>query len=185
MGFNIHPIRGQAILVLSLQFLTFEFVPNFDIQTWGFVCCSDFVIIDQSQAAGVNSPMQLRKFSIVLAVLIMCVGFLPGQTQPDPETGIEGVITINPWHPGPIKADEPLSKSLANSTWVVKNDKGEGATEFTTDAQGRFQISLPPGRYSISLKGKKGGVGKFGPFDVEVVAGKMTRVQWQCDSGLR
>jgi hypothetical protein len=115
----------------------------------------------------------------------MCAGFLPGQTQSGSETGIEGVITINPWHPGPIKAHEPVSKPLANSTWVIKNDKGDVATEFTTDAQGGFQISLPPGRYSISLKDKKSGVGKFGPFDVEVVAGKMTNVQWQCDSGLR
>jgi len=115
----------------------------------------------------------------------MCAGFLPGQTQSGSQTGIEGVITINPWHPGPIRADEPASKPLANTTWVIKNDKGDVATEFTTDAQGRFQTSLPPGRYSISLKGKKGGVGKFGPFDVEVVAGQMTKVQWQCDSGLR
>ena len=130
-------------------------------------------------------PMQLRRFSIALVGLIMCVGFLPGQTPSGSETGIEGVITINPWHPGPIKADEPLAKPLGNSTWVVKNDKGEAATEFTTDAQGQFQTSLPPGRYSVSLKGKKSGVGKFGPFDVEVVAGKMTKVQWRCDSGLR
>jgi hypothetical protein len=127
----------------------------------------------------------MRWFSVALAGLIMCVGFLQGQTQSDSETGIEGVITINPWHPGPIKADEAVAKPLANSAWVVKNDKGEEATEFTTDAQGRFQISLPPGRYSISLKGKKGGIGKFGPFDVEVVAGKMTKVQWQCDTGMR
>ena len=129
--------------------------------------------------------MQLRRLSIALAVLIMCAGFLPGETQSGSETGIEGVITINPWHPGPIKADEPVSRPLANSTWVIKNDKGDVATEFTTDAQGRFQAPLPPGRYSISLKDKKSGVGKFGPFDVEVVAGQMTKVQWQCDSGLR
>ena len=129
--------------------------------------------------------MRLRRFSIALAVLIMCAGFLPGQTQSGSGTGIEGVITINPWHPGPIKADEPVSKPLANATWVIKNDKGEVATEFTTDAQGRFQTLLSPGRYTISLKGKKSGVGKFGPFEVDVVAGKMTKVQWQCDSGIR
>jgi hypothetical protein len=44
---------------------------------------------------------------------------------------------------------------------------------------------LPPGRYTVSLKGKKTGVGRFGPFEVDVVAGQITKVQWQCDSGIR
>jgi hypothetical protein len=146
---------------------------------------SSFVIVDLDLCGRVNCLVRLGKLSIVLAVSIMCAGFLSGQTQSGSETGIEGVITINPWHPGPVRADEPVSKPLANGTWVIKNNKGDVATEFTTDAQGRFHIALPPGRYNISLKGKKSGVGKFGPFDVEVVAGKMTKVQWECDSGMR
>jgi len=146
---------------------------------------SGFVIIDRYEPARVNLAMRLRRFSIALAVLTMCASFLQGQTQSDSGTGIDGVITINPWHPGPTKLDEPVSKPLANVTWVIKNDKGEVATEFTTDAQGRFHAALPPGRYNISLKDRKGGVGRFGPFDVEVVAGQMTKVQWQCDSGMR
>jgi len=129
--------------------------------------------------------MQLQRLSIALAVLIMCADSLPGQTQSGSETGIEGVITINPWHPGPTKVDEPVSKPLANVTWVIKNNKGDVATEFTTDAEGQFHAALLPGRYSISLKDRKGGVGKFGPFDVEVVAGQMTQAQWRCDSGIR
>jgi hypothetical protein len=44
---------------------------------------------------------------------------------------------------------------------------------------------LSPGRYSVTREGGKRGIGNFGPFDVEVVAGKMTPVQWQCDSGMR
>ncbi len=127
----------------------------------------------------------MPRFSIALGVLIVCASFLQGQTQSGAETGIEGVVTISPTKPGPIRADAPMSVPLANATWVVKNDKGDVATEFTTDNQGRFQTSLPPGRYSVSLKGKKGGVGKFGPFEVDVVTGQMTKVQWQCDSGMR
>jgi hypothetical protein len=146
---------------------------------------SGFVIIDRSEAVRVDLPMRLRRFSIALAVLIMCADFLPGQTQPGSKTGIEGVITISPIQPGPVRADAPGSAALANATWVVKNDRGDVATEFTTDNEGRFQASLPPGRYTVSLKGKKGGVGRFGPFEVDVVAGKMTKVQWQCDSGIR
>ena len=127
--------------------------------------------------------MQLRRFSIVLAVLMMSAGFLSGQTQSGPETGIEGVITINPARPGPIRADAPVSP-LANIAFAVENQKGEIAS-FTTDNEGRFQVSLAPGHYKVSLKGKTGGVGRFGPFEVDVVAGQMTTVQWRCDSGIR
>lgn len=95
-----------------------------------------------------------------------------------------GVITISPAKPGPIRADSPSSVPLRNATFAVENEKGEVAS-FTTDDQGRFRASLPPGHYKVSLKGRKSGVGHFGPFEADVVSGKMTNVQWECDSGIR
>jgi hypothetical protein len=126
----------------------------------------------------------MRGFSIVLIVLFMCAGFLASQTPSGSETGIEGVITISPIKAGPVRADAPGALPLANATFVVETQNGE-VTSFTTDGEGRFRTSLAPGHYKVSLKGKKSGVGKYGPFEVDIVAGQMTRVQWQCDSGLR
>jgi hypothetical protein len=127
--------------------------------------------------------MQLPRLSIALAVLIMSADFLPGQTQSGSETGIEGIITIDPSRPGPVRADAP-SSPLANTAFIVESQKGE-ITSFTTDTQGRFRMPLGPGHYKVSLKGKTGGVGRFGPFEVDVVAGQTTKVQWRCDSGIR
>ena len=127
--------------------------------------------------------MQLRRLSIALAVLIMCADSLPGQTQSGSETGIEGAITIDPSRPGPVRVDAP-SSPLANTAFIVESQKGE-ITSFTTDDQGRFRMPLAPGHYKVSLKGKTGGIGRFGPFEVDVVAGQMTKVQWRCDSGIR
>ena len=107
-----------------------------------------------------------------------------GQTPSGAETGIEGVITISPAQPGPTRADAPGSQPLANAAFVVENEKGEVAS-FTTDDQGHFRTPLPPGHYKVSMKGKKPGIGRYGPFEVDVVAGKMTKVQWECDSGIR
>ena len=121
----------------------------------------------------------------LLFITVMFAIFVPTEMPAEPQTGIEGVITIAPATPGPVRADAPASVPLANATWLVKNDKGAVAKDFTTDDQGRFQTSLPPGRYTVSLKGKKTGVGHFGPFEVDVVAGQITKVQWQCDSGIR
>jgi len=126
----------------------------------------------------------MQGLSIALAVLIMCAVFLPGQTQSGSETGIEGVITIDPTRPGPVRADDPSSQPLANTAFVVENQKGE-TTSFTTDDQGRFRTPLAPGHYKVSMKGRTSSIGRFGPFEVDVVAGQMTKVQWRCDSGMR
>ena len=107
-----------------------------------------------------------------------------GQTPTGGESGIEGTITISPARPGPIRADEAASVPLANATFVVENSNGEVAS-FTTDDQGHFRASLLPGHYKVSLKGRKTTIGHFGPFEVDVASGKMTSVQWECDSGMR
>jgi hypothetical protein len=72
---------------------------------------------------------------------------------------------------------------LANAAFVVENNQGEVAS-FTTDDKGHFRTSLPPGHYKVSLKGRKS-IGRFGPFEVDVAAGKLTNVHWECDSGIR
>ena len=107
-----------------------------------------------------------------------------GQTPSGGESGIEGIITISPARPGPIRADEAASVPLANATFAVENNNGEVAS-FATDDQGRFRMSLPSGHYKVSLKGRKTTIGRFGPFEVDVAPGKMTNVQWECDSGIR
>ena len=125
----------------------------------------------------------------VISFLILS-GFCYAETSPTPipmlpnGTGIEGRITISPAHPGPVRVGEEASKPLANATFVATNDGGK-ATEFTTDDQGHFKVLLEPGHYTITRKGQRGGIGRFGPFDALVVAGQMTRQEWRCDSGMR
>jgi hypothetical protein len=67
----------------------------------------------------------------------------------------------------------------------VEDEKGAEVTSFTTDDQGRFRVPLAPGHYTVSKEGKKRGIGRFGPFPVDVVAGQMTKVAWECDTGIR
>ena len=74
--------------------------------------------------------------------------------------------------------------TLANTTFVVSNDGGI-VTEFTTDDQGHFKILLAPGHYTVMKKGAQTRVGRYGPFDAEVATGQITRVEWQCDTGMR
>ena len=128
--------------------------------------------------------MRFRVFSITLAFLMMSARFSPSQTPSGAETGIEGTITISPAQAGPVRDDSPDSRPLANATFAVENEKGEVAA-FTTDSQGHFRTLVPPGHYTVSMKGRKSSIGRFGPFEVDVVTGKMSQVQWNCDSGIR
>ena len=125
-------------------------------------------------------------FLTVAFLLLSC--FSSAQTQPTttPEsgTGIEGVITVGPIHGGPARVGVPDSKPLASTTFIVENEKGV-VTSFVTDDQGWFRISLTPGHYTVSVKDMNPKIGRYGPFDVDVVAGQMTKIAWYCDSGMR
>jgi hypothetical protein len=128
--------------------------------------------------------VRFRNLFAAFGLIGMAVCASTGQTPSAGESGIEGVITISPANPGPIRADAPGSVPLANAPFVVEKNNGE-VTSFITDDQGRFRVSLPPGHYKISLKGRKTTIGRFGPFEADVAPGKMTNVQWECDSGIR
>jgi hypothetical protein len=133
--------------------------------------------------------MRLQRLSLV--GFLIFAGFCYAQTLPTltpmPETGntgIEGVITVGPTHGGPVRPGMTSSAPLANATFVVGNENGAIA-EFTTDGQGHFKVSLTPGHYTVTKKDRQRGIGRYGPFDVDVAAGQMTKVEWQCDTGMR
>jgi Prealbumin-like fold domain len=94
------------------------------------------------------------------------------------------VIMVTPIRPGPIRAGEsPSAAPLANAVFTVTSDAGE-VTTFTTDTMGRFKVLLEPGHYVVLLAEKRFPK-PCGPFEIHVEAGKMTDVEWRCDSGMR
>ena len=122
---------------------------------------------------------------LFLALLITYGSMSSGQIEPDRGTGIEGVITVSPTRPGPIRAgsDIPNATPLPNAVFTVGNKKGI-VRSFTTDREGRFRVSLKPGHYVVTLAEHRF-PRPCGPFEVDVESGKMTTVEWRCDSGMR
>lgn len=125
------------------------------------------------------------KAKIVTIRILLGLFFLAAMSsaQSQTTTGIEGEIRIGPAHPGPARLGVPDTKPLIDTTFVVKQEEKIVAS-FQTDSEGRFRVSLPPGKYSVSKKDWKGRFGSFGPFEVEVIAGEVKKVQWECDSGM-
>ena len=114
------------------------------------------------------------------------VGLLPlaatAETPSPSASGIEGVILVSPSHGGPIREDVPSTAPVPMTKFAVKKEN-ETVASFTTDAQGRFRISLPPGHYVV-VKEDAGRIGRW-RFEVDVVAGEIKKVQWTADSGMR
>jgi hypothetical protein len=108
-----------------------------------------------------------------------------GQVNRATPTGIKGIVTVRPTHPGPIRAgsERPDVVPLSNARFTVTNEK-RSVRSFTTDTQGRFRVLLKPGHYVVGLAENRF-PRPCGPFEIDVMPGKMTDAQWRCDSGMR
>ena len=91
---------------------------------------------------------------------------------------------VGPIQGGPTRQGVPDSRPLPNTEFVVLKENSAVAS-FKTNEEGWFKISLPPGHYTISRKDWNASIGSYGPFEVDVVAGQIKKVQWECDTGLR
>ena len=123
--------------------------------------------------------------SSIAATLIALVCMTAVAETPAPGTsGIEGTIVVSPTRPGPIRKDEEMSVApVGNTQFVIKAGDATVKT-FTTDGEGRFQVSLPPGHYVVLREGAAPRVGSW-RFEADVIAGQMTKVNWTADSGMR
>jgi hypothetical protein len=99
-------------------------------------------------------------------------------------TGIEGTVTVSPIRGGPIRQGEPNSAPMRDTDFVVEAAAGKVAT-FKTDAQGKFKVGLPPGRYTIVIQKPMMKGRGCSLTDVEVTAAGFKKVQLACDSGMR
>src|SRR5690349_9709231 len=109
-----------------------------------------------------------------IGLFIASTSMCSSQTQ----SGIEGVITLSPSRPGQLKKGSENEVPLAEVSFVVANSQG-AVKSFTTDKQGRFRISLDPGHYTVTRKEGASTIGSYGPFEVDVTAGNITKVEWR------
>jgi hypothetical protein len=91
---------------------------------------------------------------------------------------------VTPTRPGPVRAgSESTAAPLPDATFTVTSDSGS-VTRFTTDTMGRFKVLLKPGHYVVLLAENRFPK-PCGRFEISVKPGKMTDVEWRCDSGMR
>jgi hypothetical protein len=138
----------------------------------------------QSERVKLDYRMLRGNIALFLALLLMNGTVSFGESDASRGTGIEGVVMVSPTRPGPIKKGSEVPRApLPSAVFSVTNEKGT-VTSFTTDSDGRFRLSLSPGHYVVSLAENRF-PRPCGPFEIDVQPGKMTNVEWHCDSGMR
>jgi hypothetical protein len=123
---------------------------------------------------------------LTLLCAVPWLGFAQTQSTPTPDesTGIQGTISVAPVQAGPTRQGGADSLPLARMAFEVKQG-GRVVQSFQTDERGNFSVRLQPGHYTVMRKDWRRAIGFYGPFEVEVAPGKMKKVDWKCDSGLR
>lgn len=101
-------------------------------------------------------------------------------------SGIQGQVLIGPTCPGPTRpgASTQCADKPYQATFTVLNQSKQPVTQFQTDAQGRFQIALPPGTYTL-VPESSGPLPRASEQTVTVTKGQFSEVQINFDSGIR
>ena len=105
------------------------------------------------------------------------------RATPLPGSGLQGQVLIGPMCPV-VQAGTPCPDRPYEATIAVRDEAGQPVTEFKSDAQGNFQVSLAPGTYTLAPLSPDGFT--HAPEQViTVTAGAYALVTITYDSGLR
>ena len=127
----------------------------------------------------------MRKFLLVALCTSLLVACAAKTGTGNGSSGIRGTVTIGPMCPVE-RADSPCPPKPYPAKITVSKSGDVVATATTAD-DGRFQISLEPGTYTIdAVPVNADGVAHMQPMQpVTVTAGAFTGVTISFDSGIR
>ena len=123
---------------------------------------------------------------VMLFALAACGVSGPGGSSAGQGT-LVGDVSAGPTCPVQ-STDHPCPpKPIANARVTIETPSGGAVVATaTTDAQGHFSVSLPPGDYRVRVEPGNGGLPRQDqPQNVTIRAGATTSVRIQLDTGIR
>jgi hypothetical protein len=103
---------------------------------------------------------------------------------PGADSGIEGLVTIGPMCPVEIEG-QPCPDQPYEATIVIEDAGGDEVARVTSDADGRFRLTLEPGTYTLVPQSPASRLPYAGEQSTEIVSGEYTQVTIAYDSGIR
>jgi hypothetical protein len=127
-----------------------------------------------------------------LLAFVSLVGFLlltscgPSDSRLDSAaSGVRGRVLLGPTCPV-VQEGSPCPDEPVEDVVVRASSDGETVAEATSGSGGRFEIALPPGRYTLEAVIGPDGPGMFAkPVEVTVSAGTFVDVVVPVDTGIR
>lgn len=95
----------------------------------------------------VAHPHASRRFPALLMVLCVMVSGCVSAPAHASETGIQGTVLWGPVQPGPTRLGQTDEAPLSASFTVYGPENA--VARFRSDEKGNFEVSLPPGDYTI------------------------------------
>ena len=118
----------------------------------------------------------MKMILMILALVVMLAAVSSGAAT---TTGLHGLVTKGPTQPV-CRIDQPCEAPAKGVTLTFV--KGSLTRSTTTDATGRYTISLAPGSYSVRIAGARFG---YTPRTATVIADRMKRRNFSIDTGIR
>ena len=100
-----------------------------------------------------------------------------------PESGIEGLVTMGPACPV-ARIDQPCPDAPFQATLTVLTPTGEQVTQFQTDENGQYHVTLAPGEYVLHPE-TANQIQRAAEVPFTVESGQFTTVDVSYDSGIR
>jgi len=123
------------------------------------------------------------RIQFVVGILIILLATCSFQAPAHAESGVEGQVSIGPMCPL-VQPGQPCSDQPYQATLTVNGQDGRRITQFQTDQQGHFKVSLKPGSYILHPESPN-----VMPMAAEqvfgVISGQFTQLTVQYDSGIR
>jgi hypothetical protein len=120
---------------------------------------------------------------LLIGVLILVLATCSIYSPTPRGSGIEGQVLLGPICPlvqeGQECPDQPYQATL-----TITDRNGIQMTQFQTDQQGRFQVSLVPGEYILHPESPNG-LPFAGDQSLVVETGRYTQISVHYDSGIR
>ena len=141
--------------------------------------------------AGRNAlPLSLGLTAALVMLLALAACGVSGPSGGGSSAGqgtLVGDVSAGPTCPVQ-STDHPCPpKPVANARVTIETPSGSAVVATaTTDAQGHFSVSLPPGDYRVRIEPGNGGLPRQDqPTNVTIHAGETTSVKIELDTGIR
>jgi hypothetical protein len=121
---------------------------------------------------------------LALLLLVSCASASRSDDDPS-ESGIRGRVLLGPTCPVVMEGSPCPDEPVADVEVRALRD-GETVAQTTSGSEGRFELALPPGRYTLEAVVGSDGPGMFAkPVDVTVTSGAFVEVVVPVDTGIR